>query len=403
MTLPVVVEFGATTRAGFAGHAAPTIELSTPLPVGRPRDAAEFAEVLGRCFPGLGVAADAQPLLFTGDPGLAGGAVRRVCDALGVPAVGRIPSACAALAAAGVDEAVVLDFGDAVPTLTALAARTDPAFAAVAASLTARAASDDRLRAAWAALRPWFGWYGGWWAGAPYAPMAALAVPATPFAALPLGARERAEWIATNAKFHAEADLHKLEARPAYAERIDLLAAQLSSIDWADVTWATIDWPQVKAAVERELKSAFWTYFDLTHYGIPASPSMVHVFERYLKVRLANFVEDLQSFELRWASSQSDQPINYTLPDGQTITVNDPRFRAPSVKVHPWAIALSNWAAAASSPLVVAADEEHLAALAPELAHLAAQGVGVTAVRRWVGAARLAADVSPWAATPTSS
>ncbi len=60
---------------------------------------------------------------------------------------------------------------------------------------------------------------------------------------------------------------------------------------------------------------------------------------RELSRKLAYYVADVKAAHAK-KSSSSELEQNYTLPDGQVITIDDPRFRAPAVLEKPWLIGL---------------------------------------------------------------
>jgi hypothetical protein len=78
----------------------------------------------------------------------------------------------------------------------------------------------------------------------------------------------------------------------------------------------------------------------LTEKGYALNTVTAREIKRDLKEKLAYFVDDLDS-KMQQASSSSDEQQNYELPDGQVVTIDDPRFQAPEVlETKPWLLGL---------------------------------------------------------------
>ena len=78
----------------------------------------------------------------------------------------------------------------------------------------------------------------------------------------------------------------------------------------------------------------------LTEKGYVFTTVTIREIKRDLKEKLAYFIDDLDA-EMQKASSSSEEPQNYELPDGQVITINDPRFQVPEVlETKPWLLGL---------------------------------------------------------------
>ncbi|MCK6551502.1 hypothetical protein L6R52_37040, partial [Myxococcota bacterium] len=179
--------------------------------------------------------------------------------------------------------------------------------------------------------------------------------------------------------------------------------------------FAPIDWINVNNDI--------WGYFSkiMVEHGETLPKTAAREIFRDCVEKLSFFVES-HAIQMRKGQESSDQPQNYQLPDGQIISSDDPRFRAPSVGAPgvPDIAGVTSQAVLAATPSDRAPLFENVVLtgggtlgdgvereLERTLAQLAPAGtrVQVTAPRdrdlAWVGAARCAASpaVMRWAVT----